>query len=85
MGGPENAPFIVDRELPADSSQVGVPAVCFTDEAKLLQSVTFSTRAIDNVSDIMDALNISTAMSIKYGTIHGNANCSIVNENKVRH
>lgn len=36
------------------------------------QSVTYSTRAIENVSDIMDALNISTSMSIKYGTIHGN-------------
>ncbi|KAF2089392.1 hypothetical protein K490DRAFT_55003 [Saccharata proteae CBS 121410] len=47
------------------------------------QSVTFSTRAIDNVSDIMDALNISTALSIKYGTIHGNGSASFVNENKV--
>ncbi|KAF1952456.1 hypothetical protein CC80DRAFT_174385 [Byssothecium circinans] len=31
----------------------------------------------------MDALNISTSMSIKYGTIHGNGNASFVNENKV--
>lgn len=31
----------------------------------------------------MDALNISTAMSIKYGTIHGNGSASFVNENKV--
>lgn len=47
------------------------------------QSVTFSTRAIENVSDIMDALNISASTSIKYGTIHGNASASFVNENKV--
>ncbi|KAF2754729.1 hypothetical protein EJ05DRAFT_131526 [Pseudovirgaria hyperparasitica] len=47
------------------------------------QSVTFSTRAIENVSDIMDALNISTAMSIGYGTIHGNGSAAFVNENKV--
>jgi hypothetical protein len=47
------------------------------------QSVTFSTRAIDNMSDIMDALNISASMSIKYGTIHGNGNASFVNESKV--
>jgi hypothetical protein len=47
------------------------------------QSVTYSTRAIENVRDIMDALNISTSMSIKYGTIHGNGNASFVNENKV--
>ena len=31
----------------------------------------------------MDALNISTAMSIKYGTIRGNASAAYVNENKV--
>ncbi|KAF2399201.1 hypothetical protein EJ06DRAFT_531521 [Trichodelitschia bisporula] len=47
------------------------------------QNVTFSTRAIENVSDIMDALNISTAISIKYGTIHGNASAGFVNESKV--
>ncbi|KAF9741207.1 hypothetical protein PMIN01_00746 [Paraphaeosphaeria minitans] len=50
---------------------------------KTSQSVTYSTRAIENVSDIMDALNISTSMSIKYGTIRGNGNASFVNENKV--
>ncbi|TKA72048.1 hypothetical protein B0A49_05620 [Cryomyces minteri] len=47
------------------------------------QSVTFSTRSIDNVSDVMDALNISASTSIKYGTIHGNASAAFVNENKV--
>lgn len=47
------------------------------------QSVTYSTRAIENVSDIMDAFNISTSTSIKYGTIHGNGNASFVNESKV--
>ncbi|KAF2437023.1 hypothetical protein EJ08DRAFT_691327 [Tothia fuscella] len=47
------------------------------------QSVTFSTRSIDNMSDIMDLLNISASMSIKYGTIHGNGNASFVNESKV--
>ncbi|KAL2352368.1 hypothetical protein BJ546DRAFT_1064113 [Cryomyces antarcticus] len=47
------------------------------------QNVTFSTRSIDNVSDVMDALNISASTSIKYGTIHGNASAAFVNENKV--
>ena len=47
------------------------------------QSVTFSARAVDNISDIMDALNISASMSIKYGTIHGNGSAAYVNENKV--
>jgi hypothetical protein len=47
------------------------------------QSVTFSTRSISNMSDIMDALNISASMSIKYGTVHGNGSASFVNEDKV--
>ena len=47
------------------------------------QSVTYSTRAIENVSDVMDALNISASTSIKYGTIHGNASASFVNETKI--
>jgi hypothetical protein len=47
------------------------------------QSVTYSARSIDNMSDIMDALNISASASIKYGTIHGNASAGFVNENKV--
>jgi hypothetical protein len=47
------------------------------------QSVTYSARSIDNMSDIMDALNISASASIKYGTIHGNASAGFVNESKV--
>lgn len=47
------------------------------------QIVTFSSRAIDNMSDIMDALNISSSASIKYGTIKGCGSASFVNENKV--
>ncbi|OCK84939.1 hypothetical protein K432DRAFT_413635 [Lepidopterella palustris CBS 459.81] len=64
-----------DDKLPFDLPTGPVP--------KTHQSVTYSTRAIENVSDIMDALNISTSMSIKYGTIHGNGNASFVNETKV--
>lgn len=67
-----NAPL---GELPFDLPSGPVPTTS--------QSVTYSTRAIENVSDIMDALNISTSMSIKYGTIHGNGNASFVNETKV--
>jgi hypothetical protein len=47
------------------------------------QSVTFSIRSISNMSDIMDALNISASTSIKYGTIHGNGSAAFVNEDKV--
>lgn len=38
---------------------------------------------VDNVSDIVQALNISSSASIKYGTIKGAGSASIVNENKV--
>lgn len=61
------APFVIPNE----------PITCGS------QSVTFSTRAIDNLSDVMDALNISAATSIKYGTVHGNASAAFVNEGKV--
>jgi hypothetical protein len=47
------------------------------------QIVTYSTRSVQNISDIVDALNISSSASIKYGTISGNASCSFVNEDKV--
>lgn len=38
---------------------------------------------VDNVSDIVQALNISSSASIKYGTIKGAGSASIVHENKV--
>jgi hypothetical protein len=75
MGGAIDVVSAPAGEAPFDIPQGPVPTTS--------QSVTYSTRAIENVSDIMDALNISTSMSIKYGTIHGNGNASFVNENKV--
>ena len=48
-----------------------------------MQIVTYSSRMVDNVSDIIQALNISSSASIKYGTIKGAGSASIVNENKV--
>lgn len=35
------------------------------------------------MADIIDALNISSSLSIKYGTIKGSGSASYVNENKV--
>ena len=49
----------------------------------IVQIVTYSSRMVDNVSDIVEALNISSSASIKYGTIKGAGSSSIVNENKV--
>ncbi|KAK0665024.1 hypothetical protein DIS24_g318 [Lasiodiplodia hormozganensis] len=79
-GMPSPAASIMDMDDSVETAVFSLPDI---DGAPPNQTVTYSTRAIDNVSDIMDALNISTAMSIKYGTIHGNASAGFVNENKV--
>ena len=47
------------------------------------QVVTFNTRSIENVSDVMDALNVSTSASIKYGTVKAGGSASFVNEHKI--
>lgn len=47
------------------------------------QIVTYSSRSIDNMADIIDAFNISSSLSIKYGTIKASGSASYVNENKV--
>ena len=75
LGSAIDVVTVPHNDLPFDIPSGPVPTTS--------QSVTYSTRAIENVSDIMDALNISTSMSIKYGTIHGNGNASFVNETKV--
>lgn len=67
-------------ELPATSVQ---PAEPTPPSRNVVQIVTYSSRMVDNVSDIVEALNISTSASIKYGTIKGAGSASIVNENKV--
>ncbi|KAL0256497.1 hypothetical protein SLS55_008892 [Diplodia seriata] len=79
-GMPSPAASIMDVDDSVETAVFSLPDIY---GAPPNQTVTYSTRAIDNVSDIMDALNISTAMSIKYGTIHGNASAGFVNENKV--
>ncbi|KAL9621197.1 MAG: hypothetical protein Q9160_004329 [Pyrenula sp. 1 TL-2023] len=47
------------------------------------QIVTFSSRQIENVSDIMDSLNISTSASIKYGTVKASGSSNFVNEHNI--
>lgn len=49
----------------------------------LSQIVTYSSRLVSNMADIVDALNISASASIKYGTVKGSGSASFVNENKV--
>ena len=67
------APAITDHS----SNEIIIP------HKNVVQIVTYSSRMVDNVSDIVEALNISTSASIKYGTIKGSGSASIVNENKV--
>ena len=59
------------------------PAEVTPPHKNIVQIVTYSSRLVDNVSDIVEALNISSSASIKYGTIKGAGSTSIVNENKV--
>ena len=59
------------------------PAEPTPPHKNVVQIVTYSSRMVDNVSDIVQALNISSSASIKYGTIKGAGSASIVNENKV--
>ena len=66
--------------LPAKSV---LPAEDIPPHKNIVQIVTYSSRMVDNVSDIVEALNISSSASIKYGTIKGAGSSSIVNENKV--
>ena len=66
--------------VPATTVQ---PAEATPPHKNVVQIVTYSSRLVDNVSDIVQALNISSSASIKYGTIKGAGSASIVNENKV--
>ncbi len=67
-------------DVPATSVH---PAEITPSHKNVVQIVTYSSRMVDNVSDIVEALNISSSASIKYGTIKGAGSASIVNENKV--
>ena len=49
-----------------------IPAAEKTPPGRNLnQIVTFSSRLVDNMADVVDALDISASSSIKYGTIKG--------------
>jgi hypothetical protein len=67
-------------EAPATTVQ---PAETTPPSKNVVQIVTYSSRMVDNMSDIVEALNISSSASIKYGTVKGAGSASIVNENKV--
>ena len=68
-------------EVVAGSSSVPVNAP--PPAKNLSQIVTYSSRSVSNMSEIIDALQISASASIKYGTVKGSGSAAFVNENKV--
>lgn len=48
------------------------------------QIVTYSSRFVDKISDVTDAMNISGSLSIKTATIGGKANGSYVDSDKFK-
>lgn len=59
------------------------PAELTPPARNVVQIVTYSSRLVDNMSDIVEALNISSSQSIRYGTVKGAGSANIVSENKV--
>lgn len=83
-GSAKSLPNITIGSDPIDLPATSVhPSEITPPNKNVVQIVTYSSRMVDNVSDIVEALNISSSASIKYGTIKGAGSASIVNENKV--
>lgn len=77
-------PNITIGSQPFEGPATSVPAAEATPPSKnVVQIVTYSSRMVDSMTDIMEALNLSSSTSIKYGTVKGAGSTSIVNENKV--
>ena len=80
----KSMPNITVGSHPLDAPATSVqPAETTPPSKNVVQIVTYSSRMVDNMSDIVEALNISSSASIKYGTVKGAGSTSIVNENKV--
>jgi len=50
--------------------------------AKASQSVSFSSRFVDKISDVVQGMDISAASAIKSGTVSVSGNTNAVNESK---
>ena len=79
----KSLPNIIVGSNPLYPSTTVPPADTAPPGKNGVQIVTYSSRMVDNVSDIVEALNISSSQSIKYGTIRGSGSASVVNENKI--
>ena len=80
----ESTGEIPDVRRPLDAAQTSVPPLEQTPPHRnVVQIVTYSSRMVDNVSEIVEALNISSSASIKYGTVKAAGSASFINENKI--
>jgi hypothetical protein len=48
------------------------------------QTVSYSSRFVEKLSDVLGAMNISSAASIKSGTVEVSGNSSSINEDKIK-
>lgn len=91
-----DSPAAVSASSPKDATTNSTPTLASETAAassvvekapppakNLSQIVTYSSRLVSNMADIVDALSISASASIKYGTVKGSGSASFVNENKV--
>lgn len=46
----------------------------------ILQTVSYSARVVEKLSDVMDGMNLSYSASIKKGTVEINGNTSTIDE-----
>jgi hypothetical protein len=55
-----------------------------TDVAKIPQTVTYSSHFVDKLSDVVKALNVSAALSVKVGTVTGSGSGGYIDEDKIK-
>ena len=64
-------------------SQVGLHMVIL-DLSLFVKTVSYSSRVVQKLSDIVETLNISFGAAIKKGTVEVSGNSSTVDENKIK-
>lgn len=55
-----------------------------SDSSLLVKTVSYSSRVVQKLSDIVETLNISFGAAIKKGTVEVSGNSSTVDENKIK-
>jgi hypothetical protein len=54
------------------------------DTTKIPQIVTYSSHFVEKLSDVVKALNVSAALSVKVGTVTGSGSGSYIDEDKIK-